>query len=302
MYRCLTFLVGFGLSMAWFVTLAGCNSQIELGPVANARSALDIRQALESSSGEAGGGQAESTGTGWATIRGRFIYDGTPPQMPPYNVTKEQAICTIDGRAPLQQTLLVDSATGGIKNVAVYLRDAKRVHESARQSDEQAVFDQKECVFLSHVFPVTVGQEVLIKNSDNTGHNTNISGKNKMNPTVPAHGSIPFTPQREEALPAKVTCSIHPWMVAYMLPRDNGYYAVTDTDGSFEIANVPAGEELEIQVWHESATGPGGSLVVNTPEAKEFGWSNKGRFTITLEPDEVKEIEINVPSSSFSGI
>jgi hypothetical protein len=217
-------------------------------------------------------------------------------------VTKEQAICSVGGRAPLQETLLVDSATGGIRNIAVYLRDVGRVHESAGPSDEQAVFDQEYCVFLSHVFPVRVGQQVVIKNSDNTGHNTNISGKNKMNPTVPAHGSIPFTPQKEEALPAKVTCSIHPWMVAYILPRENGYFAVTGENGGFEIANVPAGEELEIQVWHESATGPGGSLVVSTPEAKSLGWSNKGRFTVTLQPDEVKEVEIKVPASSFSGI
>ena len=291
------------LTGAWVsaVTAAGCGSRLELGPVANARTASEIRTALGGSS-ESGGGEAVvSTGTGWATLRGRFVYDGTPPQMAPYAVTKEQAICSVTGRAPLQETLLVDSATGGVQNIAVYLRDATRVHDSAQAADEPVVFDQEHCVFVTHVLAVNVGQTVEIKNSDNTGHNTNVSGKNKMNPTVPAHGSIPFVPQKEEALPAKVTCSIHPWMVAYLLPRENGYYAVTAEDGSFEIANLPAGEELEIQVWHESATGPGSSLIVNTPEAKALGWSSKGRFTVKLEPDEVKEIEVKIPASAFSG-
>ena len=88
-------------------------------------------------------------------------------------------------------------------------------------------------------------------------------------------------------------------MSSYLLPRENGYFAVTAEDGSFEIANLPAGDKLEIQVWHESAAGPGGGLVVNSPEAKALNWSNKGRITITLQPDEVKEIEIKVPPSAF---
>jgi hypothetical protein len=101
-------------------------------------------------------------------------------------------------------------------------------------------------------------------------------------------------------MPAQVTCSIHPWMVAYMLPRENGYHAVTDAEGLFEITNVPAGEEIEFQVWHESATGSGG-LVGTTPDASDVKWTNRGRFTITLEPDSEKEIKVIVPQKSFRG-
>jgi hypothetical protein len=54
-------------------------------------------------------------------------------------------------------------------------------------------------------------------------------------------------------------------------------------------------------VWHESATGPGGTLIVNTPEAKALGWSNKGRITITLQEDEEKSVEIKVPAAAFKG-
>ena len=64
----------------------------------------------------------------------------------------------------------------GIKNVAVFLRDASRVHDSAKPKADPVVFDQKDCVFLSHVVGVTVGQTLDIKNSDPTGHNTNIVG------------------------------------------------------------------------------------------------------------------------------
>ena len=141
------------------------------------------RQAAAASEGAA----AAATGTGWATIKGQFVFDGTPPKMPPYAVTKDQATCAPGGKAPLQETLVVDSGTGGIKNVAVFLRDASRVHESAQPKSGDVVFDQKSCLFLTHVIGATVGQTLDIKNSDDVGHNTNIVGKkNTFNQTIPA--------------------------------------------------------------------------------------------------------------------
>jgi plastocyanin len=285
------------------LALSGCGPRADLGPLPNAAAAKEIRLAFNANADAISAAASSApTGTGWGTLRGRFVYDGTPPTMPPYNANKDQATCAPGGRAPLQQTLEVDSSNGGIKNVVVFLRDAARVHDSAQPSDETVEFDQKVCVFLTHVCAVTVGQTLDLKNSDNVGHNTNIAGKNnRFNQTIPAGSSIAYRVQKEEAAPAPVNCSIHPWMSAYLLPRPDRYYAVTAEDGTFEIANLPAGEKLEIQVWHESAAGPGGGLIVNTPEGKSLGWSNKGRFTVTLEPDEVKETQITVPASAFKG-
>ncbi len=290
-YTCALLLTG--------LMLVGCRRVTDLGPVANPSAAAKAREALlgDTSGGE---GSAEVvTGTGWATLKGTFIFDGAPPEMPPYNVNKDTAACTIHGKAPLQETLLVDSATKGIANVAIFVRKASRVHESAQATNEQVLFDQKECVFLSHVFPFVLGNTMDIKNSDPVGHNTNIDGKNSFNQTIPVGETIAFKPQKEEAVPVSVRCSIHPWMSAYFLPRENGYVAVTSEDGSFEIEYLPAGEDLEFQVWHESAGGPGSSLVLTTPEAKELKWSSKGRFKVKLAEDEVKELNLTVPSDAF---
>jgi len=285
------------------LVVTGCGADANFGPVADARAVANIRRAL-SEDGEAARKEATvtSTGTGWATLRGQFVFDGTPPQMAPYNVTKEQGICSPDGQAPAQETLVVDSGSGGIKNVAIYLRDAPRVHDSAKATTEPVLFDQKMCLFLTHVLGVTVGQTIEIKNSDPTGHNTNIMGaKNKFNQTIPEGGSISFVPQKEEAMPAAVTCSIHPWMSAYILPRENSYYAITTKDGAFEIANVPAGEELEFQVWHESGRAAGNGLVGTVPDSPDVKVDKKGRFKVTLQPDEVKEIKVVVPASALRG-
>lgn len=280
------------------IIVAGCERQSVLGPVANAASAKTIREALLAGNAKGGEKEAASTGTGWATLKGQFVYDGDPPKMPPYHVTKEPEICTINGSAPPEETLVVAPGSKAIKNVVVFLRDASRVNDLAKPKTDPVEFDQKHCVFQTHVVALTVGQSLDIKNSDPTGHNTNILGSG-FNQLIPAGGSIAYKVQKESQMPNKVTCSIHPWMTAYMLPRKNGYFAVTDADGKFEIANVPAGEPLEFQVWHESGAAPGNGLVGTTPDAPDLKWSNRGRIAVTLKPDEVKEIKVVVPTSAF---
>jgi hypothetical protein len=175
------------------------------------------------------------------------------------------------------------------------------VHESAEPGDEPIVFDQKDCVCLTHVVGVPLGVEVQIKNSDPVGHNTKIDGTS-FNQMIPSNGTMLWTAQKEQAMPVGVHCSVHPWMLAHMLPRSNRYFAVTQPDGSFEIPNLPAGEELEIQVWHEHAAGAQGALVVDSDTAKELKWSKKGRIKIKLEENETREIQIVVPPASFKPI
>jgi hypothetical protein len=279
----------------------GCQRTSELGPVANLAQAAKIRTAL---SGEGGGeeGPAEPVGIGWATLKGRFTYDGEPPVMPPYSVNKEYDVCAPGGQAPPQEVLLVDESTRGIANIAVYARNASRVHETAAPSDEPLVFDQKTCIFLTHVMGATVGQPIEIKNSDPVGHNTKVEGRNTFNQTIPARGGVAWATQKEEPVPAYVRCSIHPWMVSYILARNNLYFAITTQDGSFEIPNLPAGEEVEIQFWHEHAAGAQGALVVDAPEAKALKWSRNGRIKVHLQEGEPLEINIVVPPTAFKEI
>jgi hypothetical protein len=71
---------------------------------------------------------------------------------------------------------------------------------------------------------------------------------------------------------------------------------VTKPDGSFEISNLPAGEEIEVQVWHERGTGAGGALVLAN---KDLKWTNKGRFKIKLDADQTKDLALEVPETAF---
>jgi len=80
-------------------------------------------------------------------------------------------------------------------------------------------------------------------------------------------------------------------------------YRATDVKipgaGTLTLTFTPAdnSKPLEMQVWHERSTGPNGALGIEKPELK---WTPKGRFQITLEPDQVKDIgTLEVPASAI---
>lgn len=190
----------------------------------------------------------------WGTIKGRFLFGGDAPTAAEIKADKDVEVC---GKHKLVSEELAVGADKGVANVVVFVRDkGVKVHPDAAAEAKAAkiVLDNKDCRFSPHVVVVHTGQPLIIKNSDSVGHNSNVATlKNPpSNSLIPAGGesSIPFA--TEEAIPAQVTCNIHPWMKAWVVIRGNPYATVSAADGSFEIKNVPAGE-VELQLWHEKA-------------------------------------------------
>jgi len=211
----------------------------------------------------------------WADLTGRFVLDGPVPTPAKLVVSKDTEVC---GKHPLVDESLVVGPDGGIANVIVYVRSAKvKVHPDLAKPEGEVVLDNKNCRFEPHVLPIQIGQTLLLKNSDPIGHNSNVQplGDQGANPLIAAGTDAKHKFNRKQTLPVPVSCNIHPWMKAYVLPRDNPYTAVSDEDGNFTIKDLPAGAKLEFQVWQEKA----GYL-----EAKS-DWK-KGRFEMTLKPGE----------------
>lgn len=223
---------------------------------------------------------SQSPAAEWASLKGRFVFDGTPPTPVGITADKDVEVC---GKHKLVNEELVVSDDKGIANVVLFVRSkGVTVHldlEDGSKADP-VVLDNKDCRFQPHVGFVQTGQTLTIKNSDSVGHNSNIATmKNSpSNSLVPSNGSSDVTFSSDEAIPASVTCNIHPWMKAYLVIRPNPYGAVSGADGSFEIENLPVGEELEFQLWHEK----GGYLDEFTLGGKKAS-AKRGRMDFTVE-------------------
>lgn len=274
--------------------VVGCGPQRVAAPVADAAAAKAIREGLVTSVAAAtGGGEAAVAGSGWASLKGRFVFSGDPGQPRPLVADKDTEVCGKSEKL-FDRSLRVDSSSKGLADVVVFVRKSSRVKSPA--ANAALVFDQKNCEFLSPVFAARVGQPVEVRNSDPVGHNTNIDGTS-FNQLIPAGQATTYTPDVDMGTPKAVTCNIHPWMKAFVIFRKDGYVAVSSMDGSFAIPDLPAGEPLEFQVWHARATGGGGGLVIERPDLK---WSPKGRFQLTLQADEVKDLgTLEVPSGGL---
>ncbi|HEY2411899.1 MAG TPA: hypothetical protein VGI40_06640 [Pirellulaceae bacterium] len=298
-------LIGTLLALPAFVV--GCARHLPPAERVQTTNVIALRTAF-------GGGATETAATatavaeptGWATIKGTFKLEGTPPARTPLAITKDHEICAPGGKPVLTEELVVDSATQGIKDVVIYLAspgkfpvgDAKWEHpDYAATATATFDYDQKNCVFLTHTFAMRSKQKAKVINSDPVGHNTNIQGTGKaaqINATIPSGSSTTYEPGGESPEPFSVSCAIHPWMSARMIVRDSPYFAVTKPDGSFEIANIPAGVPLEFRVWQEK----GKFLQDVKVDGKVEKWS-KGRLKLTLQPGEQKEMEVVVDAATF---
>ena len=274
----------------------GCGSGRVSAPRADVDAAGKIRATLVSSApaaAEAGGGEA-SGGTGWGTLKGRFVFAGDPGTAKPLVADKDTEVCSKGGMKLLDRSLLVDGSSKGLANVVVFARKTSRVKNAVPETP--LVFDQKNCEFISPVFAARVGQPIDVRNSDPIGHNTNVAGTS-FNQLIPAGAGTLYKADAETGMPTMVTCNIHPWMKAYAVFRKDGYVAVSAADGSFTIPDLPAGEPIEFQVWHERSTGPNGALGLARPELK---WTPKGRFQVTIDPDGTKDLgTLEVPANAL---
>jgi len=298
------------LAASWTVAaMTGCGPEVPRQRTADRELVAAIREEITAG---AGGGAAAATRpdpTGWATLKGTFKFDpsvaGRFTDRPELTVTGGDAAYCTQGGVPESSALLVNSS-GAIENVVIFLGDDLSdvenkdlwLHPSASpgENTETVEFDQEQCVFLKPVVTMQVSQPLLILNSDGVGHNTKLENANPISEIIPPGGRITYEHRREERQPYPVSCNIHPWMKAYILVRNNGYFAQTDEQGQFVIENLPAGVDLTMKVWHEKV----GFVQDVTVNGEQKSWSKRG-FPINLPADGEMNLDVTVDPGPFEG-
>lgn len=234
---------------------------------------------------EADDTQAAVAVAGYGSVSGRVIVEGAVGDLGPYLPAGELKDPTVCVREQIPDERVIVGSDGGLANVFVFLprKPAGTKEGAAAPPAEPVIFDQKTCTFLPHALLLRAGQELRVLNADAIVHNTHTNPKSNsaFNSTVKPgeREGIPVVYQRAEREPVRVVCDFHPWMLAWHLPLDHPYGALTGEDGGFTIADVPAGKH-KFAVWHEG--------------------HKLGDYTVEVVPDQETPLEIKITAAQLA--
>ena len=183
------------------------------------------------------------------TIEGTVSLEGAPPAANRLRLAGDPACTAAHGESVDAGDRLVEG--GRVANVFVYVAHGLegRVFERPK---EPVTIDQRGCLYLPRIGGAQTGQPIEFVNSDPTLHNVHTEAKNSsgMNFGMAVQGARRSIHIDAPEVMVLVRCDVHPWMRAYLGVLDHPYFAVTPSDGSFRLGNVPAGD-YTLAVWHE---------------------------------------------------
>lgn len=189
------------------------------------------------------------------TISGVVKFTGEKPKPRVISEMLANAFCKehCGGTPPNSDRFVLgkNGADDVVANVLVYV--SKGLEGKKFDAPKQpVVIDQVNCIYVPHVCAVMTGQPVEIRNSDETLHNVMARPRENaaFNEGMPGSGRKLTKVFAKPELGIDLRCFMHPWMLGYLHVLDHPFFAVTTTNGTFEIKNLRPGT-YEIAVKHE---------------------------------------------------
>ncbi|MDP9362068.1 MAG: carboxypeptidase regulatory-like domain-containing protein [Acidobacteriota bacterium] len=210
-----------------------------------------------------------------ATLTGMVKFEGTAPKMPNIQMSADPYCQSQHTSAPATEQDVVTGPAGELANVFVYIKDIKG---NFTAPSTPVTIDQKGCQYYPHVNAVMVGQPLQIKNDDATLHNIHAmpNVNSQFNEGQPVQGMVSTKKfDKAEITPFKVKCDVHGWMKSYMAVMPHPFYAVSQSNGSFTISNLPPGQ-YTVVAWHEKYGQQEQQVTVGAKESKALSFTFKG--------------------------
>jgi plastocyanin len=142
---------------------------------------------------------------------------------------------------------------------------------SSKESEPDAVLEQRNLDFSPRVVAVRVGSVVKFPNYDRVFHNVfSFHNGKKFDLGLYPTGTVRNVTFDRPGV-SRLFCNIHPHMAAYVVAVDSGYIATSDATGRFTIRNVPSGTHT-YQAWRPGADLIKGSAAVASDTHLEVRW------------------------------
>jgi plastocyanin len=289
--------VGAWVTGLCLLAVVGCNRPSNYGPLADAVQVKKIRESFGGGATGGGGGEkaAAAVATGWANLRGSFEVAGDVAAPEKLKIEKDTEVCTKE--VLVDESVMLGKGNTLIGAVLFVRNETVPVHESYEATAKAEItLDNRNCRFEPHVIAVRTSQTLVLHNSDPVLHNSKFScvANPSPNVSISSGGNEAVKLTKSEKQPVKIGCSVHPWMGGVVVVRNDPYAVVAGKAGEFKMDKVPAGIELEFQVWHEKS--PNGLKGVQIEGVKV---DDKGRFKLKLNPDEDRELKIKIASTAL---
>jgi plastocyanin len=210
------------------------------------------------------------------TLTGTIRYTGRRPVRKRIDMSGDPA-CVEAHHGKAYDESIVVNPNRTLANVFVYIKSGLE-GKNFEVPATPVTIDQQGCWFRPRVLGIQVGQTLRVTNSDPVTHNIHpLAEINREWNHSQGQGDAPLARKflKPEVM-IRVKCNIHSWMHAFIGVLDHPYFAVTGTDGTFEIGNVPPGNYV-LEAWQETL-GTQEQKITVTPSGKiETNFSFKGK-------------------------
>lgn len=257
------------LALACFVAL-GCDEKKE-APQPATPTPNTTAPASGAAAAPASGAAALPSGDR-GDVKGTVVVTGKIPAMEDLKRNSD-AFCA---KKQMKDESVIAGKKGELQNVIVHING---LPPTSPPSDK-ATLSQDDCMYRPRVQGIVDGQKLEIRNGDPVLHNVHTYEGAR---TLFNVAQVPGTPNIEKTFTQngvllKFKCDVHQWMTGFIWVQNNGWFAVTDKDGKFEIKDVPVGT-WDIEAWHERFGTKTGKVTVAKGKPAEVKFEFNGTET-----------------------
>jgi plastocyanin len=207
------------------------------------------------------------------TVAGRVLLDGAAPANAQIKMSADPFCIRAHPGGAVFDSFVSDN--GGLGNVFVYIKDGLGNYWVDVPA-EPVKLDQSGCRYTPHVLGVRAGQTLEVSNSDETMHNVHALAtvNGDFNFGQPIKGQKDRKTFASPEVMVTFKCNVHPWMTAYVGVVNHPYFAVTASEGGFQLKDVPAGT-YTMEAWHEKLGTQTQTVTIGEKESKEISFTFK---------------------------